>query len=254
MDSTTGKTDPAAAVRLYEHNSRLTTAAWSSISDVEIVLRNVVADAISAHHDTVRANPPHRWYDDPSWFAAGNAWLTTKTISGIRTAMGRVGDPGPSAGARPGPGKVVAELTLGFWRYLLIARYEHSLWNPAIRSKFPGLSHLSGSDSRKEAHRRVEALNYLRNRVAHHEPIYEAFAIPGRPQPLVPDLVLREAVELISWNNAGAATWISSRDDFQRLWRQGPQKDERRLRLPIVADAWRRVSGVRSFTNRRRSS
>ena len=37
------------------------------------------------------------------------------------------------------PGRVVAQLTLGFWRYLLASRYGRTLWLPCLRQAFPGL-------------------------------------------------------------------------------------------------------------------
>jgi hypothetical protein len=211
IDPTTGATDPDAAVALYEYNARLSAAAWSTIADIEVVLRNIVADAIADHHATLRTNPTHRWYDEPPWFTHGK-WFTTDTMNSIRLAMKRVKDPGPGTAPRPGEGRVVAELTLGFWRYVLIGRYEHSLWNPAIRARFPALSHLSGADSRKAVHDRVEKLNYLRNRVAHHEPIYESFAIPGHPTRVEATHILIDAIELIDWSNPAAAAWIGTRD------------------------------------------
>lgn len=212
-DPSTGATDPVAAVALYEYNARLSTEAWSTIADVEVVLRNVIADALSAHHASIRSTATYRWYDGPSWFTTGR-WFTDETMRSVKHAMKRVNDPGPGVGPRPGEGRVVAELTLGFWRYLLIARYEHSLWNPAIRAGFPALAHLSGSDSRKEVHQRIEKLNYLRNRVAHHEPIYQPFSIPGHASPIDSVLTLADAVELVSWNNSGAAAWIQARSSF----------------------------------------
>lgn len=209
IDPATGMPDADRAVALYEFNSRLSAEAWSTVADVEIVLRNILAESISAHHGAVRQAPTSRWYDDPPWFTTGK-WFTDRTLKEIQRAMKRAKDSGPGTTTRPGEGRVIAELNLGFWRYLLIARYEHSLRNPAIRARFPALAHLSGSDSRKEVHMRVEKLNYLRNRIAHHEPIYESFFIPGHAVPIDPLVVLVDAIELVSWSNAIAASWIDS--------------------------------------------
>lgn len=216
----TGRPDPRAAVQLYERNVEISAAAWVVISDIEIVLRNIVADSMTAHHAATRTSVNYRWYDDPTWFATGQKWFTSETLRSIATAMGRVGDPGPTGAPRPPEGRVVAELTLGFWRYLLVSRYEHSLWNPSIRSSFHGLSHLSGSDSRKAVYSAVERLNYLRNRVAHHEPIYEPFTIPGHPGgPIDARLTLTNAIEMVSWANPAAAQWIERRSTLTRAGR-----------------------------------
>lgn len=210
-DPATGRVDRARAVRLYEVNAELSASVWSIIADVEVVLRNIVAEAITAHHSTVRPGGSHRWYDAPSWFPSGNKWFSSRTQTSIQQAMSRVGDPGPG-GPRPPEGRVVAELTLGFWRYLLVARYEHSLWNPAIRHSFVGLGHLSGADGRKAVYSAVERLNYLRNRVAHHEPIYEAFTIPGHSGgPIDCRAALDGAIEMVSWANPTASKWIADR-------------------------------------------
>ncbi len=197
---------------------RLSAEAWGTIGAVEIVMRNVLAGAIAGRHAQLRPGSALRWYDGPPWFDTGR-WFTSATLKGLDTAMDRAGDRGPGPWVHRGAeGKVVAELGLGFWRYLLVSRYEHSLWNPAMRAQFSQLSHLSGSDSRKLVYRRMEALNYLRNRVAHHEPIYEPFAIPGRPGKANPDDIIAEAIELVSWTNPSAAGWVQAQDSFQRTY------------------------------------
>ena len=45
-DPATGTADPDRAVALYEFNSELSASAWSTVADVEVVLRNALADAI----------------------------------------------------------------------------------------------------------------------------------------------------------------------------------------------------------------
>ena len=66
-------------------------------------------------------------------------------------------------------GKVIAELMFGFWRFVLDARHSPTLWAPALRHAFPHLR----PKVRTDVYDRVERLNALRNRVAHHEPIHQ---------------------------------------------------------------------------------
>ena len=89
------------------------------------------------------------------------------------------------------PDKVVAELTFGFWRYLLSARYEASLWTPALRHAFVG------GLSRATVYETVEHINTFRNRFAHHDPIYR--------QHLQSDITRIE--QLIDWMSPEAAEW-----------------------------------------------
>jgi hypothetical protein len=93
-------------------------------------------------------------------------------------------------------GKVVAELNLGFWRYLTSQRYHASLWVPALQHAFP-----NGSGDvrrrRREVEQRLENLTIVRNRAAHHEPIHR--------RDLLRDY--RNCVELLAWIDPSAAAW-----------------------------------------------
>ena len=61
-------------------------------------------------------------------------------------------------------GKVVAELTFGFWRYLSSAAHEKSLWVPHLHRAFARRTR-----RHDDVDRPVADLNRLRNRAAHHE-------------------------------------------------------------------------------------
>lgn len=66
-------------------------------------------------------------------------------------------------------GRVVAELSFGFWRYLLTKRYTDPLWIPHLRHAFP---HTQPGLDRARVDTEVDALVKLRNRIAHHEHIF----------------------------------------------------------------------------------
>ncbi|GAA2893141.1 hypothetical protein GCM10010472_59700 [Pseudonocardia halophobica] len=63
------------------------------------------------------------------------------------------------------PGKVIAELGFGFWRYLSSRRHHDDLWVPRLHTAFR-----PGTD-RRAVDEPVRRLHELRNRVAHHEPL-----------------------------------------------------------------------------------
>lgn len=108
------------------------------------------------------------------------------------------------------PGKVVAELTFGFWRYLLTAHYEASLWTPALRHAFPsGLA-------RGTVYELVEHINILRNRVAHHEPIHR--------RNLQTDLLRIE--QLLDWISPDTSNWAFNNveTDLYRLLDAQPNR------------------------------
>jgi hypothetical protein len=64
---------------------------------------------------------------------------------------------------------VVAELPFGFWVSLLGSGsdYETRLWRPALCRAFPGYQ-----GRRQPLHRELDEARRLRNRIAHHEPVY----------------------------------------------------------------------------------
>lgn len=70
-------------------------------------------------------------------------------------------------------GKVIAELGSGFWRYLCEPAYHTSLWVPALTAVFA--LHPSARNTRRvraDVGDRMQRLHFLRNRIAHHEPIH----------------------------------------------------------------------------------
>jgi hypothetical protein len=78
------------------------------------------------------------------------------------------------AGRSEEHGKVVAELSFGFWRYLCTRPYQTSLWVPALVTALP--HHPAAGDPRvirREVEHRMQQLHFLRNRIAHHEPIHQ---------------------------------------------------------------------------------
>ncbi|WP_433181925.1 hypothetical protein [Actinoallomurus sp. CA-150999] len=146
----------AEAIALYEWNTAASAAFFASLQGFEVVLRNALHRELTTWHTARRL--PGEWYDDPQDL------LDDRGQRDIYEARRRV-----SVRRRPiTRGRVVSELSFGFWRYLLTSRYEQSLWTPALRHAFPELR----PQRRREVADRVARLHLLRNRLAHHEPIH----------------------------------------------------------------------------------
>ncbi|OLT11853.1 hypothetical protein BJF77_18815 [Kocuria sp. CNJ-770] len=144
---------PEDTVALYMWNAELTGAFFELIGHVEVLLRNVV-HAQLAPHSTHGA-----WYDDPYYR------FNTRSQREIATAKGRAG----RGGRQVTSGRVVAELTFGFWRYLLTSHHQSTVW-PRVQAGFQGVPR--HERSRQELETVVARVHDLRNRVAHHEPIF----------------------------------------------------------------------------------
>jgi len=153
--------DLSRALLCYERNSELSAAFWAVLGNLEVVVRNAMDERLRAW--SVAACGRADWYRDrEGLFTAA----TRREIAAARRRAGGVGDSGRRGESG---GRVVAELSLGFWRYLLSSRYERTLWLPCLRDAFPGIR---GRGMRRDVHDALRDLHLLRNRIAHHEPIH----------------------------------------------------------------------------------
>ena len=146
--------DQAAAIQLYGWNSQVSAAFYESLHYLEIGLRNAMDQQLTSWAAAIGAAQP--WYVDPA------VPLTPPTRRKIAEAR----DFATRGAITEIHGKVIAELTLGFWWTLLSGKYNRRLWQPC-------LTHAFDSPVRRERlHSSLYELRLLRNRIAHHEPIH----------------------------------------------------------------------------------
>lgn len=178
--------DLQTALQLYEWNREIAAAFGATLGDLEVLLRNAMHDQLTAWSSAQHGEP--RWYLDQGRLFTADA---LDDIAKARRRATRTGRPET-------PGRVVAELTLGFWRYLLASRYERTLWLPCLRTAFPGLR---GRGMRRDVNDAVRDLHLLRNRIAHHEPIHD------RPLPALH----ATAMSVARWVCPVSHRWIENR-------------------------------------------
>lgn len=147
-----GKLEPA--LQLYAWNLEVSAALYESLHYFEVAFRNTIDAALTAWAASL-PGPSAPWYRHPG------VPLHRASQKVVREAIGRT-----TYGGRPElGGRVVAELSLGFWGGLLSNRYNRSLWAPCLRTAFP-------TSRRNTLHDAVDELRRLRNRIAHHEPVH----------------------------------------------------------------------------------
>lgn len=162
--------DRPRALALYERNFTVAAAFHHDLGHLEIGLRNAYDRALSS-----RDRPGDRhWVFEP---------FRHFPFHEQRAKNGRPFDVNESqrdhieraiksaqrgTGARITPGKVIAELPFGFWRYLTVRQRHDPLWVRHLRTAFR-----RGTD-RRDVDNPVGRLHQLRNRVAHHEPLIGA--------------------------------------------------------------------------------
>lgn len=198
IERTSNVTD---AIALYEWNTQVSGALFELLQHAEVVLRNAMSRELVALR-CAHGDPAGQWFwhDTDEWF---HPWWQPTMVRNLRNAQSSL-----ARSRRPVTvGRVVAEMSFGFWRYLLTSHYESSLWTPALRRAFPRKL------ARETVHELVEHLNLLRNRVAHHEPIYD--------RNLQTDVLRIE--QLLDWLSPSSAEWAMGTSRMEEVWAARPR-------------------------------
>ena len=151
--------DSERAVHLYLWNARLAKAFLFPLQICEVVSRNTIHSAFSTRWgaDWV-VEPPFALND----FSRDSHTRTVSRVHRNAEANGLV---------CPTVDDIVAALTFDFWSNLFRQDYDQILWRDGtlLSAMFPELPE---GHSRREVQRLMASVNQLRNRIAHHEPIY----------------------------------------------------------------------------------
>ncbi|CAG2141480.1 Abi family protein [Cupriavidus plantarum] len=150
------KQDLSHAVRLYVANAKISAAIMTDLHYVEIALRNKFDAELAAQYGG-------DWFKVTKFLALMDVQMRAQLVQAQRSSTKHW----PRDVAIP-PGKIIAELPFGFWPRLLAPRLEHSLWTPCLHRAFKPQK----APKRARLKLQLEELRQLRNRVAHHEPIF----------------------------------------------------------------------------------
>lgn len=152
--------DSRKAMTLYRLNLKLSQELFTIISCFEIALRN----AIDNHYSSVYGND---WLRD-SVYASGifDNNRCRKTGNIVSKALRKLNSNYTHF-------KLIAEMDFGFWRYLFSQPQFHSAGQSLLKI-FPAKP--TSTPTIQYNHRYVfnelEKINNVRNRIAHHEPVY----------------------------------------------------------------------------------
>jgi len=172
-----------SALNLYLWNAQISGALLVPLHLCEVVIRNAVADALE-----------HKY---------GNCWPWS---SGFETSL-----PSPATGYSPrqdlinarrhahAVDKIIPELKFAFWQNMFTSRHDHRLWKTHLSRIMPGLNVTKPiNDLRKMIYDALEDVRRLRNRIAHHEPVFS--------RNLAQDF--SRMAQLIAYRSAVTADWM----------------------------------------------
>ena len=143
--------DTGRSLRLYAWNAALASAFLPAIGVVEVALRNAIHERLTIHFGI-------DWFDDAAFLAIDSVPFTSHIARAKRHIA--------TGGKVITPPRIVAQLMFGFWVALLRPTYARSVW-PILRPAFPPYTR------RRRIADALDPLVVFRNRIAHHEVIYD---------------------------------------------------------------------------------
>ncbi len=215
-----GNSDDLETAVAYLWNASLSEALLQGISAIEVALRNSIHTAFTQRAGT------------DQWFWAILKKNDLAVVTGKWTRIADIlKEPPPS-------GKVIADLTFGFWPYLFEQRYHDLWWNNGeamLKAVFPHRPHNVPPHlrvNRAEILKRLNLFIDLRNRVMHHEPIMFGIAQPdlGNPPPVISvDVIHAQLTEMLDWIDPQSSLTLSFVDRFPDVF----QNERERIRTKL---------------------
>lgn len=145
------------AIKLYTWNAQVSASLLFPIALFEVVVRNAVSEALTNVYG-------------PNWHQNNSFALSLPDNQNVYSPRR---DLISTARSHPIIGKAIPELKFVFWRDIFTARHDNRIWNTNLKSVFSNASpQVNNKDLRKSLYASTEKIRVLRNRIAHHEPIF----------------------------------------------------------------------------------
>lgn len=201
----------------YFWNISLCEALYPSLNALEITLRNAIHQAATNSYGT------EFWFDQPEV-------LKQRQPGQVQAARYRLTERGRPHTA----GRIIAELSFGFWTTLMSDPYHSPFWMPGkarlLKDAFPHMT--NARRIRGDVHRRYDTQRYLRNRVFHFEPVWDGVDVPIQQTTVTLNVVDMhdDAIEAIGWISPTTRDSILLIDHFDDTFRHGKARLEADLR------------------------
>ncbi len=171
-------------IRMYERNTSLSEALYPVMQGFEVTFRNAVHNRLTADHNA-------QWFDSFD--------LLSSEKDAVADARRTIQDKPETVTA----GRIVGELSFGFWVRLFSAEYATTLWGPSLSR----IIHPTTND-RRAVYSRLQELKTLRNRIAHHNRII------GRT--LSVQQYYDQSLETIGWFSPTMRVWVAATNAVEK--------------------------------------
>lgn len=200
-DTTGTPITPRQAIHLYAWNAQVSAAFLAPLHVCEVVIRNAVSEALEAIYG-------QHW----PWSAGFE-----QSLPAHQGGYSQINDLKEARRRQQTTGKVIPELKFVFWQKMFTSRYDVRLWQPYMTSIFPSLPQGPNNLNtlklyRKKIYEELEHIRALRNRIAHHEPIFS--------RSLAEDF--RRVSELITLRCPLTADWMTQNQQAEQLIQARP--------------------------------
>ena len=185
--------DDTTAIARYIYNIALCKSLYPLINIFEVTLRNSIDKALE------------KYFNQPDW---NNVIQLNQTeLMMINDAMLKI----KRQGKKYSHGRLIAELTLGFWVALMGRKYNTQGFQFAvIKNCMHGCP--ANQKSSGAIQKNLSEIRFLRNRIAHHERISHWKDLKQKH-----DLIL----DFIKWLNLDMYTIASEKDTFNDIYTDG---------------------------------
>lgn len=189
----TAESNTLDALKTKAWNIQLCASLYPALQIVEMGLRNSINQAMQAHFG--QAN----WFTDPTILNKNELKIVTDSIHNLKQ-LHRLSD----------SSHLVSELPFGFWTNLLHTSYERKIWHPLIQQIFPYAP--KKLRRRTLISQRFREIRHLRNRVFHHQRIWNLSDLPERKKTIH---------AAIYWIEPALIEFLNEIDTFDHIYEKG---------------------------------
>lgn len=185
------------ALELYLWNANTSGAFFPCLHICEVTIRNAVSEVLFKLHG-------NQWpWDNGFVNTLPNPRKGDNPRRNLEYARDKSSD----------VNKVIPELSFVFWQNMLTSRHDDRLWLPHFRSTFPNTDNNIGIKTlRGEMHKDLGRIRKLRNRIAHHEPIFSRKL----------DEDYEAIIKVIGYRCEDTAQWLSLNQNVVSLLNKNP--------------------------------